>query len=172
MAGCNRHKVSAITWNTGAWHENTLVSNTFLLTHTHTHTACISFTDTNQMPDYELRCCPISFPVSKRLTVISAADWGWHRDAVDLHWPTVCFSASVWCSDMRACFISPGLCLSNSATLTASQWALEANHTQTHILYAQHDTYVQRLSCLDMLAVISVTSYYTQHTQQLSKRVL
>lgn len=33
------------------------------------------------------------------------------------------------------CFISPDLCLANSATFTASQWALEANHTQTHSVH-------------------------------------
>ena len=31
-------------------------------------------------------------------------------------------------------------------------------HTQTHI-YTQHDTYAGRLSCLDMLVVISITSH-------------
>lgn len=38
------------------------------------------------------------------------------------------------------CFIRPGLCLSDSATFTASQWALEANHTHinAHIHPAWH----------------------------------
>lgn len=50
--------------------------------------------------------------------------------------------------------------------LSVVGWTLKTNHTQTHI-HSQHDTHIERLSCLDMLAVISVTAHRGQQTQQL-----
>lgn len=48
-------------------------------------------------------------------------------------------------------------------------WTLKTNHTRTHI-HSQHDTHIERLSCLDMLVVISVTAHHGQQTQQLKKK--
>lgn len=42
----------------------------------------------------------------------------------------------------------------------------KTNHTQTHI-HSQHDTHIERLSCLDMLAVISVIAHRGHQIQQL-----
>lgn len=39
--------------------------------------------------------------------------------------------------------------------------------THKHIIHSQRNTLTERLSCLDMLAVISVTSHRGQHTQRL-----
>lgn len=42
--------------------------------------------------------------------------------------------------------------------LSVVGWTLKTNHTQTHI-HSQHDKHIERLSCLDMLVIISITSW-------------
>ena len=136
--------------------------------------------DMNQMPDlcyhsvglfcncasaqglvYELACfCKTNSHTSSRLRLTLWCCWPYLTPFVSLPASdvTICLFLyyQSWPAPLQLCHLH---------SLT-TQWALEANHTHTHThthtqthIYTQHDTYAGRLSCLDMLVVISVTSH-------------
>lgn len=80
-------------------------------------------------------------------------------------WPSLTPFVSLPVCDVAIClslFYQFGSQLCQPYRLTIGPWG----NPHTNI---QHDTYAPRLSCLDMSAVISVTSHSPQHIQQLSK---
>lgn len=118
-----------------------------------------------QMLVYQLPCfCKTNSHTSSRLRLTLWCCWPSLTPFVSLPASDIAISLCLF----YQCWSVPlQLCL-HLNSLTMGPWGKPHTHTQTHMC-SQHDTYVQRLLCLDMLVAISVTSHCAQHIQQLSK---